>query len=44
VSEDIHEDNNLSAENSSSIKKLKKKLKKNYKELLGDSFIWTVQD
>jgi len=44
VSEDIHEDDNLSNENNPTIKKLKKKLKKNYKELLGDSFIWTVRD
>jgi hypothetical protein len=44
VSEDIHEDQNLSAEDNSSIQKLKEKLEKNYKELLGDSFIWTVRD
>ena len=44
VLDDIYEDNNFSAEKSSSIKKLKKNLKKNYKELLDDSFIWTVQD
>ncbi len=44
VSEDLHEDQDLSTDNSSSIKKLKKKLKRNYKELLGDSFIWTVRE
>jgi arylsulfatase A len=44
VSEDIHEDQNLSVDNNRSIRKLKKKLKKNYKELLGDSYIWTVQE
>jgi arylsulfatase A len=44
VSQDIHEDQNLSAEKNSSIRKLKKKLKKNYKELLGDSYIWTVKE
>jgi arylsulfatase A len=44
VSEDIHEDQNLSVDNNRSIKKLKKKLKKNYKELLGDSYIWSVEE
>ena len=43
VSEDIHEDNNLAGNNSSTVNKLKKKLEENYRELLEGSFIWTVK-
>lgn len=44
VSEDIHEDNNLAGNNSSTVNKLKKKLETSYKDLLEDSFIWTVKE
>jgi arylsulfatase A len=44
VSEDLHEDDNLSNKDNSTIKKLKNKLEKHYKELLEDSFIWTVHE
>jgi len=44
VSEDIHEDSNLANDNSPTINKLKKKLEESYRELLADSFIWTVKE
>lgn len=44
ISDDIHEDNNLVSDNSSTVNKLKKKLEESYIELLEDSFIWTVKE
>ncbi len=44
ISDDIHEDSNLASDNSSTINKLKKKLEESYRELLADSFIWTVKE
>lgn len=42
ITEDIHEDNNLSDSGASKVNQFKKKLKKYYLELLRDSYIWTV--
>ena len=44
VSDDIHEDNNLAGSKSSQVNKLKNKLETSYKDLLDDSFIWTVKE
>ena len=44
ISDDIHEDSNLASDNSPIVNKLKKKLEESYRELLEDSFIWTVKE
>jgi arylsulfatase A len=43
ITEDIHEDNNLLKGKPDGKNKLRKKLEEYYKELLEDSYIWTVK-